>query len=174
MLLRRLALASSIGASVAASLIPSPSLAGRAEPTLESITARVTALEALARGPSAVYASASAAIRSASADGPRIIDGRKIAAQVRAEVREQVEELKRTHGIVPGLAVVLVGNRTDSQTYVRMKKRAANEVGFRSVDCLFDESVSTKELIETVRGLNADPKVHGILVQPSWSGKSVA
>jgi 5,10-methylene-tetrahydrofolate dehydrogenase/methenyl tetrahydrofolate cyclohydrolase len=163
MLLRRLALASSIGASVAASLVPSPSLAGRAEPTLETLTARVTTLEALARGPSAVYASASAAIRST--EGPRIIDGRRIAAQVRAEVREHVDELKRTHGVVPGLAVVLVGSRTDSQTYVRMKKRAANEVGFHSVDCLFEESVSTQQLIETVRGLNADPKVHGILVQ---------
>ena len=163
-MLRRLALASSIGASVAASLMPGPSLASRAEPTIESLTARVAALEKLSRSPSAVYSRASHTVMAAS-EGPRIIDGRKIAAQVRAEVREQAEELQRTHGVVPGLAVVLVGNRTDSQTYVRMKKRAAAEVGFHSVDRVFEESVSTEKLIDTVRELNADPLVHGILVQ---------
>jgi len=67
--------------------------------------------------------------------------------------------------VQPGLAVVLVGDRTDSSTYVRMKKRAADEVGFHSVDCKFSESVSEGELLECVRKLNSDPKVHGILVQ---------
>jgi len=124
---------------------------------VESLSARVSALEALARGPHAVYASAASAAQ--------IIDGRKIAAQIRSEVKEGSEELQEKHNTVPGLAVVLVGNRTDSATYGRMKKRAANEVGFYSVDKNFDERVSTQQLIECVKELNADPMVHGILVQ---------
>ena len=156
--LRRLALASSISAGVAASLIRPPSLSHSAtSPTVESLSARVSVLEALARGPSAIFASA--------VEPARIIDGRKVAAQIRTEVKQGAEELQKDHGIVPGLAVVLVGNRTDSKTYVRMKKRAANEVGFHSVDKNFEETVSTQQLIDCVKALNADPKVHGILVQ---------
>jgi len=60
---------------------------------------------------------------------------------------------------------VLVGNRTDSATYVRMKKRAAKEVGFYSLDVNFDESVTQQQLVDTVRELNANSKVHAILVQ---------
>lgn len=95
----------------------------------------------------------------------RLIDGKAIAAQIRKEIKEQTVDLVRDHGVQPGLAVVLVGDRTDSSTYVRMKKRAADEVGFHSVDCKFNERVSEAELLECVRMLNADPKVHGILVQ---------
>ena len=77
----------------------------------------------------------------------------------------QAETLLSEHGVTPGLAVVLVGNRTDSRTYVRMKRRAADEVGFHSVDRKFDEAVTQAELIQTVRALNVDPTVHAILVQ---------
>jgi 5,10-methylene-tetrahydrofolate dehydrogenase/methenyl tetrahydrofolate cyclohydrolase len=113
-------------------------------------------LEALARvGP---------AIASANHEA-KIIDGRKIAADIRKEVKNQSDELVDKHGIVPGLAVVLVGNRTDSSTYVRMKKRAAKECGFYSVDKNFDEQVTQEDLINSVQELNNDPKVHAILVQ---------
>ena len=57
----------------------------------------------------------------------RVIDGKAIAQEIREEIREFTEELVREHGVTPGLAVVLVGNRTDSSTYVRMKKKAAAE-----------------------------------------------
>mmetsp|Transcript_11746 Transcript_11746/g.27140 ORF Transcript_11746/g.27140 Transcript_11746/m.27140 type:complete len:369 (-) Transcript_11746:365-1471(-) len=102
---------------------------------------------------------------SAETFGARIIDGKRIAEEIRSEVRVGVADLERDHSTRPGLAVVLVGNRTDSSTYVRMKKRAADEVGFYSIDRHFDESVSQQQLLQCVRELNDDPKVHGILVQ---------
>ena len=94
----------------------------------------------------------------------RIIDGTAIAAQIRSEIREQVVELKREHSVTPGLAVVLVGGRTDSKTYVRMKKRAAAEVAFYSVDREFPESVSEQELLTCVKELNEDPQVACTLI----------
>ena len=151
--LRRFALASSISAGVAASFLHRPTLCREA--SLDALSARVSALEALARGAS-VHASDAVAT---------LIDGKAVAAQIRTEVRAQTETLRSEHGVVPGLAVVLVGNRTDSATYVRMKKRAAKEVGFHSLDLNFEESVTQEELITAVRSLNADPKVHAILVQ---------
>ena len=98
-------------------------------------------------------------------DGATIIDGKAISAEIRAEIKQHATELKEQHGVTPGLAVVLVGARTDSATYVRMKKKAAAEVAFHSVDKTFDESVTEEELLQCVRDLNADPQVHGILVQ---------
>ena len=76
-----------------------------------------------------------------------------------------VDELQRDHSVTPGLAVVLVGQRTASATYVRMKKRAAAECGFHSVDLDFEADVTQKKLEAAIDGLNADDKVHGILVQ---------
>lgn len=81
------------------------------------------------------------------------------------EIKEEVEDMKKKHGIVPGLAVVIVGEREDSKAYVRMKKSAAKKIGFHSVDVDLPATVSQAELIRTVEGLNADPEVHGILVQ---------
>ena len=89
----------------------------------------------------------------------RIIDGNAIAKQIRSEIREHVVQLQRDHSVTPGLAVVIVGSRTDSQTYVRMKKRVAAEVGFYSVDRELPESVEEKELLACIKELNADPKV---------------
>ena len=151
--MRRLVLASSLGAGLAASLVSRPVLCRDAPAgtlTLEAIAARVSALEAVARLPHVKATAAPATI----------IDGKAIAANIRSEVRQQSTELAEKHGVVPGLAVVLVGNRTDSKTYVRMKKRAADECGFYSVDKKFDETVTQQQLIDTVHELNNDPKVH--------------
>ena len=98
-------------------------------------------------------------------EAARIIDGKAIAAEIRAEIKVQADELRASHGVTPGLAVVLVGSRTDSATYVRMKKKAAAEVGFHSVDREFPESVTEAELLACVETLNQDKAVHGILVQ---------
>jgi 5,10-methylene-tetrahydrofolate dehydrogenase/methenyl tetrahydrofolate cyclohydrolase len=94
-----------------------------------------------------------------------IIDGKAIAATIRGEIKAEVEAMKAQHGKVPGLATVLVGERRDSQTYVRMKKKACAEVGITSFghDLLAD--TSQEELLKVVRDLNANPDVHGILVQ---------
>jgi len=99
------------------------------------------------------------------AQGAKLISGKKVADQIKEEVKAGVAKLKREHGITPGLAVVLVGNRTDSSTYVRMKKQVAEAVGFHNVDKHFPDTVSERELIDCVRELNADPNVHAILVQ---------
>ena len=95
----------------------------------------------------------------------RLIDGKAMAAQLQREVAAGAEELRRTHGVTPGLAVVLVGERRDSQTYVRMKQRAAREVNFHSVDVTLAADVAEEELLRVVDELNARADVHGILVQ---------
>jgi 5,10-methylene-tetrahydrofolate dehydrogenase/methenyl tetrahydrofolate cyclohydrolase len=95
----------------------------------------------------------------------QIIDGKAIAATIRGEIKEEVEEMKAKHGKVPGLATVLVGVRKDSQTYVRMKKKACAEVGITSFGHDLPEDVSQEELLKVVQDLNANPEVNGILVQ---------
>ena len=95
----------------------------------------------------------------------RLIDGKAIAAAIRREVKQHSEALIASHKVTPGLAVVLVGARTDSATYVKMKKKAAAEVGFHSIDKTFEESVTEEALLQCVQELNSDPSVHGILVQ---------
>jgi methylenetetrahydrofolate dehydrogenase (NADP+) / methenyltetrahydrofolate cyclohydrolase len=93
-----------------------------------------------------------------------IIDGKAIAAELRAAVAAEVKKLA-SHGLVPGLAVVLVGDDPASEVYVRNKSRATVEVGMRPFDHHLAAAVSEAELIALVRRLNADPAVHGILVQ---------
>ena len=95
----------------------------------------------------------------------QLIDGKAFAAQVRGQVAEHVARLKQEHGIVPGLAVVLVGEDPASQVYVRSKGKQTVEVGMISFEHKLDASVSEEELIAVIDQLNADPAVHGILVQ---------
>lgn len=95
----------------------------------------------------------------------QIIDGKAIAATIRAEITNEVRNLKARTGCVPGLATVLVGQRKDSQAYVRMKKKACAEVGIASYGNDVAEDIGQQELLELVRGLNANPDIHGILVQ---------
>lgn len=98
-------------------------------------------------------------------NNPIIIDGKKTAADIRAELSDEIKLLQRDHGTTPGLAVVLVGQRVDSATYVRMKKKAAAEIGIHSIDVTVDESISEEDLVQEIQKLNDDPEVHGILVQ---------
>ena len=103
-----------------------------------------------------------------------LIDGKSIAADVRAEVAEGVAELKAKSDIVPGLAVVLVGDDPASAVYVRNKQRAATEVGMAAEDFWLPAHVSQDDLLEHVRRLGADDRVHGMLVQlplPSHIGQ---
>lgn len=93
------------------------------------------------------------------------IDGKTIAADVRAEVKAAAEKLLRDHKVTPGLAVILVGSRKDSESYVRNKKKAAAEVNFHTVDVTLPETVTQADLMKEVEKLNNDPAVHGILVQ---------
>lgn len=95
----------------------------------------------------------------------QIIDGKEIAATIRGEIKADVEAMQSKYGKVPGLAAVLVGSRKDSQTYVRMKKKACAEVGITSFGHDLPEDISQPELLKIVKDLNANPNVHGILVQ---------
>jgi methylenetetrahydrofolate dehydrogenase (NADP+)/methenyltetrahydrofolate cyclohydrolase len=95
----------------------------------------------------------------------QLIDGKAIAARVRAEVKADAERLTALRGFTPGLAVVRVGEDPASKIYVTGKKKAAQEVGFNSWEHHLDASITQDELLALVRKLNEDPAVHGILVQ---------
>jgi hypothetical protein len=88
-----------------------------------------------------------------------LIDGKKIAEDIRKEIAAEVQQLQKAAGRAPGLAVVLVGARKDSETYVRSKKKACAEVGFESFGTDLPEDVSQEELLKVVAQYNADPKV---------------
>jgi len=95
----------------------------------------------------------------------KIIDGKQIAAEIRAEMKQEVAELKEKHGVTPGLAVVLVGEDPASVVYVRNKKRGCEELGINSFEHKLDASATEEEVLGIVEKLNQDDAVHGILVQ---------
>ncbi len=95
----------------------------------------------------------------------RIIDGKAFASRLRVRVAEETARLKAAHGLVPGLATVLVGNDPASEVYVRNKGRMARELGYHSVNVPLPANASEAAVLETVRTLNEDRAVHGILVQ---------
>jgi methylenetetrahydrofolate dehydrogenase (NADP+)/methenyltetrahydrofolate cyclohydrolase len=95
----------------------------------------------------------------------RIIDGKAIAAELRARVASEVSRLRRENGLTAGLAVVLVGNDPASELYVRNKHRETQAAGMASFDHRLPADVSQAELLTLVAQLNRDPAVHGILVQ---------
>lgn len=94
----------------------------------------------------------------------QIIDGKQIAADMKAELKQEVARLKK-QGIVPGLGVVLVGDDPASQSYVTAKGRACEDIGIFSEDIRLTASTSQKELMSLVQKMNSDPKINGILVQ---------
>ncbi|MBC7583737.1 MAG: bifunctional methylenetetrahydrofolate dehydrogenase/methenyltetrahydrofolate cyclohydrolase FolD [Tardiphaga sp.] len=95
----------------------------------------------------------------------RIIDGKIIAAELRERVAGEVARVKRDHGLTPGLAVVLVGADPASEVYVRSKHKQTQAAGMASFEHRLPADVKQPDLLELVAKLNADPTVHGILVQ---------
>jgi methylenetetrahydrofolate dehydrogenase (NADP+)/methenyltetrahydrofolate cyclohydrolase len=95
----------------------------------------------------------------------RIIDGKAIAKKLRAEYHVRVDELKGRHGIVPALAVILVGDNPASHSYVRNKISGCREIGIRSELIQLPASAAEAEVLEHIETLNNDPSIHGILVQ---------
>lgn len=95
----------------------------------------------------------------------QLMDGKAFAARVRGEIAVAVAQLKQAHGLTPGLAVVLVGDDPASQVYVRNKGTACREAGIASFETVLPSTTTQAELLAHVARLNADPAVHGILVQ---------
>jgi methylenetetrahydrofolate dehydrogenase (NADP+)/methenyltetrahydrofolate cyclohydrolase len=95
----------------------------------------------------------------------KIINGTELSEVMRAEIAEEAAAFHRDTGVKPGLAVVLVGQDPASEVYVRMKGKAADKAGFYSRQITLPADTSEEEVLGVVAGLNADPEVHGILVQ---------
>ena len=94
-----------------------------------------------------------------------MIDGKKISAETREQIALDAQKLMAETGIRPGLAVVIVGDDPASHVYVKNKKKGCEQVGFYSEEYALPEQTSQKELMQLLDRLNADPKIHGILVQ---------
>jgi len=94
-----------------------------------------------------------------------LIDGKKIAADLREELKKEVSEIKSKYNKVPGLTVILIGDMAPSQIYVRMKEKAANEVGLKSEVIRYPGEVEEKKVLDKIHELNKDESVSGILVQ---------
>ncbi|MBN1766518.1 MAG: bifunctional methylenetetrahydrofolate dehydrogenase/methenyltetrahydrofolate cyclohydrolase FolD [Sedimentisphaerales bacterium] len=95
----------------------------------------------------------------------KLIKGKEIAAQIREEIKEQVLELKKLKGIVPGLVTILVGQDPASESYVRAKQKTSHELGFHSVQETLPADTGQDDLLKMVWQYNQDEKIHGILVQ---------
>ncbi len=95
----------------------------------------------------------------------QILDGKKLSQKIKSQIKEQTKELKEKYNIVPGLAVILVGDDPASLTYVKMKEKACKEVGFYSIVHHMPESISQEEIEETIKMMNQNPNIDGILVQ---------
>ena len=95
----------------------------------------------------------------------KVIDGKSVAKQIRDEITAEVSRMKDAIGVIPGLAVILVGDRKDSATYVRNKKKASESVGINSFEVRLPEDSTEQEVLKFISDFNDDPSVHGILVQ---------
>ena len=94
-----------------------------------------------------------------------LIDGKKLAAETRAQIAAGVAALKSEKGVTPGLAVILVGDNPASVSYVTAKEKACVEAGMNSHEIRLSADISEKDLLAEIARLNADPAIHGILVQ---------
>lgn len=95
----------------------------------------------------------------------QLLDGKAVSAHIKAQIKQETEELKAKTGKVPHLAAILVGNNPASEAYVGSKVRTCEELGFGSTLLRFDESISEASLLEEIKKLNNDSRIDGILVQ---------
>lgn len=95
----------------------------------------------------------------------KILSGKELAEKMRQEMKSEIDELKTHHNLVPGLAVVLIGDNPASLSYVKGKEKACAQVGILSREYIFDADYKEEQLLKLIRELNNDPSIHGILVQ---------
>jgi methylenetetrahydrofolate dehydrogenase (NADP+)/methenyltetrahydrofolate cyclohydrolase len=94
-----------------------------------------------------------------------LIDGKKISEEIKREIKLETQKLKEEHGIIPGLAFILVGEDPGSQSYVKMKGKGCDEMGFYSITEKLPADVSEEKVLQLINQFNLDPKIHGILMQ---------
>ncbi len=94
-----------------------------------------------------------------------LIDGKKIAEDIKREIKLETEKLKAEHGLTPGLAFILVGENPASQSYVKMKGKGCDEMGFYSITEKLPAETSESIILQLINQFNLDPKIHGILIQ---------
>ncbi|MCL4479104.1 MAG: bifunctional methylenetetrahydrofolate dehydrogenase/methenyltetrahydrofolate cyclohydrolase FolD [Deltaproteobacteria bacterium] len=95
----------------------------------------------------------------------QIIDGKRVSLQIKLEIKGAIEQFKKRYNMIPGLAVILVGDDIASATYVRNKQKACEDVGINSRTFSFSSDIDEKELVALIKELNRSPEYHGILVQ---------
>jgi methylenetetrahydrofolate dehydrogenase (NADP+) / methenyltetrahydrofolate cyclohydrolase len=95
----------------------------------------------------------------------RIISGTQVAAQIREEIKNEADEIRRSHGVVPGLVTILVGENPASISYVTGKQKTAKDLGFYSIQDNRPDDISEEELLAIIDKYNKDARIHGILVQ---------
>ena len=95
----------------------------------------------------------------------KIIDGSKIANDIKKELSNKVKLLKKTHNVIPGLATILIGDDPGSKVYVKLKQKACQEIGIYSEKLEFPTTVNKEEIFSIIKKLNENKKIHGILVQ---------
>ncbi|PIN22000.1 Methylenetetrahydrofolate dehydrogenase/methylenetetrahydrofolate cyclohydrolase [Handroanthus impetiginosus] len=129
-----------------------------------SSRARISSISQCSSSSSSSSVTSAAMINKASG---KVIDGKSVAKQIQEKIATEISRMKESIGVVPGLAVILAGNREDSVAYVRNKKIACESVGInsKSYEVHLAEEVSEQEVLEHIKGFNDDPSVHGILVQ---------
>ena len=96
---------------------------------------------------------------------PKIIDGKNLSLSYKNNIKDKISKIKEIHNIQPGLAVILVGDRKDSITYVNMKKKTCEQLGIISKTFTLSESVNEQNIIDIIKSLNNDSTINGILVQ---------
>ncbi len=94
-----------------------------------------------------------------------LIDGRKISKQIKLEIAEEVNKIKQQGGVIPNLAAIIVGHNGASETYVASKIKACEQVGFKSTEVRYEETVSEQELLNKIEEINNDDDIHGLIVQ---------
>ncbi|CAI5504952.1 unnamed protein product [Closterium sp. Naga37s-1] len=169
----RLVSSSAVTPAAATRGAPFPSLrsssSGQRSRAWQNVLKTLPALETSQSSLRALLAAAAAegAAAPASAHEAALIDGKAIAEEIKREIAAEVKRIQALPGVhlTPGLAVVLVGDRKDSQSYVRMKKAACAETGITSFGVDLPVDVSEEEVVAAVRELNDNPDVHGVLVQ---------
>ncbi|KAJ4837721.1 Bifunctional protein FolD 4, chloroplastic [Turnera subulata] len=154
---------SSVNRSATAVFLRSPIHHVAAPPPAVSTSLKIRTFVVRSSATSSSHAASVAANDTSSS--AKVIDGKLVAKQIREEIAVEVAKMKEATGVVPGLAVILVGDRKDSATYVRNKKKACDSVGIKSFEAKLPEDSTEEEVLKFISEFNNDSSVHGILVQ---------